>query len=70
MSPRAEKAGLRPDHPRCRMCNRALTTREARRRGYGPICWPKWLAQMNGAEPGDPQKVQTAITQPLFPEEP
>jgi hypothetical protein len=57
-----------PDHPFCHLCGRRLKTREARRRGFGPICWPRWLAESKDLEPGDPRLIQAAITQPLFPD--
>jgi hypothetical protein len=51
------------------MCRRSLKTKEARLRGFGPVCWPRWQAQMKSLEPGHPKIVQAAITQPLFPDE-
>lgn len=51
----------------CLVCRRDLKTPQARRRGYGPVCWRRWTAVAELA-PEDPRRIQALPTLPLFPE--
>jgi len=42
---------LHPDHRRCQWCGRRLADALSRRRGFGPVCWPHWLALQAQAPP-------------------